>query len=89
MRKKKSETKRLKNSRFMGGQITNDAETIRKEKIISPDISKMEYRVNDPAMKLTIFFSTEKKYMDYLKKSSETEIEKIPNSGGRKSTIKN
>ena len=73
----------------MGGQITNDAETIRKEKIVSPDISKMEYRVNDPAMKLTVFFSNEKKYLEYLTKSKDTKAEKIQNRGGRKSTIKN
>lgn len=46
----------------------HDGEIIKAKNIVSPDLSKMEYRIYDPKMKQTFFFRTEAKYLNYLNK---------------------
>ena len=44
----------------------NDREIIEIKNIVSPDLSKMEFRVFDPKLRITRFFRNEEKYLNYL-----------------------
>lgn len=45
----------------------HDREQIEAREIVSPDLSQMEYRFYDPKLRITRFFKTEEKYLNYLK----------------------
>lgn len=74
---KKSRKAGEKNSeadlRFMAVRVvTNDAETLKKNKVVSPDPATMLFRYRNPKTKATYFFSSESRYLDFLEnKQSE------------------
>lgn len=51
---------------------------------VSPDLSKMQIRIHDKAMKATFFFSSPEQYQRYLDKLANAEPVSLK-KGGRKS----
>lgn len=46
----------------------HDREIIQKKKIVSPKLSEMGYKIHDKRLKITYYFKTKEKYLNYLKK---------------------
>jgi len=45
----------------------NDREVIQKKNIVSPDLSKIEFKIYDKQFRIMRYFTTEEKYRNYLK----------------------